>query len=142
MTRRRLIVWFIGLVSLVLLGTTHGPLDGRELAFDCELHGTVSIHGQPAPVGTRIEAYVDGSLLADTTVRSRGLYEIVIPPDDPVTLEKDGWADNDVLTFAVGGETAQPTVVAFEGPLQVDLSVRLVSEVRRTTWGKIKALFR
>jgi hypothetical protein len=115
---------------------------GRELAGDCELSGAVAVRNQPAPVGTLIEAYIDGNLMADTTVRIRGRYEIAIPADDPVTIDHDGWLQQDNITLVVNGETAHPTISASEGAREVDITVQFISDVRRTTWGKIKALFR
>lgn len=127
----------------ILLGSVASVLSGgRELTANCELYGSLTVRGSAAEVGTRITAYASGTFLADTTVRTRGYYEILIPSDDPVTLEKDGWSNDDEITFTVGGEAAQPTVTAFEGRRQADLSVQLASDVHRSTWGKIKALFR
>jgi len=139
---RRSMVLLLVSLGLVLGNATSGPSGGRESTANCELYGSLSLLGQPAPVGARVEAFVGGLLLADTTVRTRGFYEIMIPSDDPVTLEKDGWAAEDEITIAVNGDAAQPTVIAFEGRDRIDLSVQLASDVRRSTWGKIKALFR
>ena len=112
------------------------------MASDCELYGAVTIRNVHALVGSTIEAYVGGTLLADSIVQTKGRYAIAISPDDPATIEQDGWMDNDEITIVVNGESARPTITAFEGTLQVDLSVQLVSDVRKSTWGKIKALFR
>jgi len=143
MAGRRSIVLLLVTVGFLLLGSvTSAPSGGRESTANCELYGSLSVLGKPASIGARIEAFVGGSLLADTTVRTVGFYEILIPSDDPVTLEKDGWAAHDEITIVVDGHSAQPTVLAFEGRDRVDLSVQLASDVRRSTWGKIKALFR
>ena len=125
---------------LTVAGLT--SLQGRELSANCELYGAVQVRNQQAPVGTHIEAYISGILMADTTVRVRGHYEIAIPSDDPVTLDHDGWLENDVITLVVDGESAQPNVTAFDGRQQVDIAVQFISDVRKSTWGKIKALFR
>jgi hypothetical protein len=109
---------------------------------DCELYGSVSVRGALAPVGARIEAFINGLMIADTAVMVEGHYEILIPADDPDTVDKDGWETDDVVTLAINGESAQPKVVAFEGRREVNIAVQLSSDVRRTTWGKIKALFR
>jgi hypothetical protein len=142
MAGHRSVLILLCTAGILTAGATSAPSGGRELTANCELHGSLTVRGTAAAIGTRVEAYTGGTLLADTTVRTRGYYEILILSDDPVTLEKDGWALNDVITIAVDGETAQPTVLAFEGHDQVDLSVQLTSDVRRSTWGKIKALFR
>ena len=128
--------------TLVLVCAFVGSLVGRELALNCELYGNVTYKGAPAAVGTRIEACVGSTRLADTTVRQPGLYEISIPPDDPVTVAVDGWVERDEITLYVNGRAAQPTVTAFGGRRDVDLSLQLISDVRKSTWGRIKALFR
>lgn len=127
---------------LCLVALLLSPTIGRELAGDCRLQGQVTVRNQPAPVGTLIEAYIDGNLLADTTVQVRGRYAIAIPADDPVTIDHDGWLEQDIITLVVNGESAQPTIAASEGLRETDITVQYVSDVRKSTWGKIKALFR
>ncbi len=132
--------------AIVVLGlmwlSVGASLSGREMTSNCELYGAVTIRNAQAQVGATIKAYVGGTLLADSTVQVKGRYAIAIPPDNPVTIEQDGWMENDEITIVVNGEPARPTITAFEGTLQVDLTVQLVSDVRKSTWGKIKALFR
>jgi hypothetical protein len=142
MIGRRSLVLLAGILAVALLGLTSPPAGSYALMADCELYGAVSVRGETAPVGARIEAFVDGLLLADTAVVAEGHYEILIPADDPITVDKDGWETDDLLTLTVNGESAQPKIVAFEGRKEVDLAVQHSSNVRRSTWGKIKALFR
>ncbi|GAB4326872.1 MAG: hypothetical protein Kow0074_21810 [Candidatus Zixiibacteriota bacterium] len=127
---------------LCVFGALLSPTIGRELVGDCKLQGKVTVRNQPAPVGTVIEAYIDGNLMADTTVQVRGRYAIAIPADDPVTIDHDGWLEQDIITLVVNGESAQPTIAASEGLRETDITVQYVSDVRKSTWGKIKALFR
>ncbi|MBD3297229.1 MAG: hypothetical protein GF341_01110 [candidate division Zixibacteria bacterium] len=134
---------FLPLGVICLMGILLSPTIARELAGDCKLQGKVTVRNQPAPVGTLIEAYIDGNLMADTTVQSRGRYAIAIPADDPVTIDHDGWLQQDIITLVVNGESAQPTISAGEGRRSdIDITVQYVSDVRKSTWGKIKALFR
>ncbi len=134
---------FLPLGVICLVGMLLSPTIGRELAGDCKLQGKVTVRNQPAPVGTLIEAYIDGNLMADTTVQTRGRYAIAIPADDPVTIDHDGWLEQDIITLVVNGETAQPTISAGEGlRSDINITVQYISDVRRSTWGKIKALFR
>ena len=118
-----------------------GALSGRELASDCDLSGLVSYRGKAA-VGTEIQAYAGSALLADTSVQVAGYYAISIPPDDPVTLSVDGWKDGVEITIYVDRHPAQPTVMAASGPQQQNISVPIIADVKKSTWGKIKALFR
>lgn len=131
-----------GAIVLVTILSTVPLIAGRELGSDLILQGTVVVRNRPASVGTRIEAYTSGTLLADTTVLTAGFYELRIPPDDPVTLDRDGWLEGDDIRFVVDGESAQPTMTASGGTHQLNLSVQFISDVKRSTWGKIKALFR
>ena len=69
--------------------------------------GTVSINGLPAPVGTLVEAFLDGFLVAATTV---GLVAL---PDVPLGFVLTLTGPGDLLTFAVDGEIVG-TEVPFE----------------------------
>jgi len=129
--------------ALVGLGLMFAPfLAGRELGSDLDVQGSVIVRNRAASVGTRIEAFASGTLLADTTVQVAGFYTLRIPPDDPITLDRDGWLEGDEIRFVVDGETAQPTLTATGGSHQLDIAVQFISDVKKSTWGKIKALFR
>jgi hypothetical protein len=142
-TRATIAVRLLIVLGVVCLtGMLFSSATSRELAGDCKLSGSVTVRNQPAPVGTLIEAYIDGNLMADTTVQVRGRYAIAIPADDPVTIDHDGWLQQDIITLVVNGEAAHPTVTASEGLRELDITVQFVSTVRKSTWGKIKALFR
>ena len=139
MAGRSLIVGGVLCGALILLCAV---VPARDMGLNCELYGILAIRGRPPAAGTRIEAYTGGTFLADTTLKMAGHYEISIPPDDPVTYEKDGWSENDEITILIAGEAAQPAFAAKGGRHELDLSIQFISDVRRSTWGKIKALFR
>jgi len=128
-------------LAIIVCMIAAGSLAGRELSSNCDLSGLVSYRGKAA-VGTRIQAYAGSTLLADTSVQVAGYYAISIPPDDPATLSVDGWESGSEITIYVDGHPAQPTVTPTGGPLQQDISVPQISDVKKSTWGKIKALFR
>jgi hypothetical protein len=110
---------------------------------DCRPHGQFTYFDAPAPVGTRLEAKIGGQIVADTVVTTAGQYAISIPPDNEQTTIKDGWATDDVITLWVGTHEAQQKFLAFEGSRPIDIVVSSMAlDVRRSTWGKIKALFR
>lgn len=119
-----------------------GGLGAYELEINCDLTGSISYQGKPAAVGTTLRAYAGSVLLADTTVRVTGYYAISIPPDNPSTPSLDGWVDGVDVTIHIDGRSAQPAIMPAGGPLHQDLSVPMISDVRKSTWGKIKALFR
>ena len=136
--KRRYALIAIGTIICALLA---GTLLGRELASNCDISGSVSYRG-PAAVGTKIKAYAGPVLLADTVVQMAGYYGISIPPDDTGTLAVDGWVDGVEITMYADGHPAQPTVTPSGGPQHQDISVLMISDVKKSTWGKIKALFR
>jgi hypothetical protein len=140
----RVFVRILPIVAAILaFGLLLAPFpSSRELGSDLEVQGSVVVRNRPANVGATIEAYASGTLLADTTVQMAGFYTLRIPPDDPVTLDRDGWLEGDEIRFVVDGETASPSMTATGGSHQLDISVQFISDVKKSTWGKIKALFR
>ena len=59
------------------------------------------------------------------------------------TTACDGWDPDDVITIWVGNHQAQQAFLAFEGSRKIDIVVSTIAlDVKRSTWGKIKALFR
>jgi len=116
---------------------------GWPMASDCRPHGRLTYFGAPAPVGTRLQAKIGDQIVADTAVTVAGWYAISIPPDDPQTTACDGWDPDDVITIWVGGYQAQQTFWPFEGSREINIVISAIAlDVKRSTWGKIKALFR
>jgi hypothetical protein len=136
---RFFVLTLAGLIASAMLA---GVLLARELESNCDLSGSLTYQGRPVVVGTTIQAYSGPVLLADTTVRIAGYYAISIVPDDTGTPAIDGWSDGAEITIYVDGHPAQPAVTPAGGPVYEDLSVHMISDVRKSTWGKIKALFR
>ena len=54
----------------------------------------------------------------------------------------DGRSDSAEITIYVDGHPAQLTVTPVGGPVYQELSVLVISDVKKSTWGKIKVLFR
>ena len=116
---------------------------GWPTVNNCSPYGALTYQGSPAPIGTRLEAKIQGVVVAETTVTISGRYAISIPPDDLQTTVHDGWQDEDIITVWIGDYKAQPVFTAFEAPREIDLVVSSIAlDVRNSTWGKIKALFR
>lgn len=66
--------------------------------------GTLTINGNPAPVGTVISAWINNTHYpTDTTVvASDGSYKILsVNGDDPDTPEREGGRNVDIVTFKV-----------------------------------------
>ncbi len=133
------------ITGLALLGLllSAGQSLGRPSALECRVYGEITYFGNPASVGTKLEAKVGEFVLADTTVTTAGHYALVIPADNPRTAARDGWRDNDKITIWVQGYEARPIFLAGEGSTEIALTVSSITlDVKRSTWGKIKALFR
>jgi hypothetical protein len=94
-------------------------------------------------VGTRLQAKIGEHVVGDTAVTNAGHYALSIPPDDPQTTIPDGWNPDDIITIWVGNHESRPIFEAFDGSKEINLEVSSIAlDVKRSTWGKIKALFR
>jgi hypothetical protein len=112
----------------------------QESAWFCRPYGAVEYRGDLAPDGLKVVAFIGEQEFASCLTKD-GEYSLLIPKDDPVTAKKEGWAEEDIITIKVNGFSANPRFPAFEGAKQINLYVSTL-DVKLTTWGKIKALFR
>lgn len=129
-----ILVGFIFLLGLYALSVA------QESAWFCRPYGTIEYRGDLAPDGLKVVALIGGEEFASCLTKGSE-YSLLIPKDDPVTPEKEGWAEKDIITIKVNGFSATPRFEAFEGARWIRLSVSTL-DVPPTTWGKIKALFR
>jgi len=132
----------VGVILLFCI-TVAGVSTGWPVLHECKTYGTLVYQNGPAPVGLHLKARIDGAVVAETTITTAGLYSFSIPPDNPLTTAPDGWTDGDQVTIWAGDFEARPIFAASDGAKQVNLTAPSIAlDVRRTTWGKIKALFR
>jgi hypothetical protein len=117
-----------------------GWLLAQEFAWYCHPYGPINYRGEPPPDGIRVVAVIQGTEF-DTCFTQNGQYDLTIPKDDPVSSHKEGWADGDTITIRVGGFDTMPKFPAFSGSQKIDLYLPSL-DVKLTTWGKIKALFK
>lgn len=98
---------FALVLALVLTLAAAGAV-GAQPPLPHQFWGEVTINGSPAPDGTTVSAHI-GSLSWSTTT-SGGSYgytpTFVIDGDDPVTPEKDGGIEGEVIVFKVNGMLA------------------------------------
>jgi len=113
----------------------------QEFAWYCRPYGTINYRGDLAPDGLKVTAFIGGEKFASSETKKDGEYSLAIPEDDPATAKKEGWAEGDIITIKVGGFSAVPSFKAFSGSKKVNLYVPSL-DVKLTTWGKIKALFK
>jgi hypothetical protein len=109
-------------------------------AWFCRPYGSVNYRGEPAPDGLKVAAFINGTEFASCETKD-GEYRLAIPRDDPQTARKEGWTDEDIINVQVGGYAAVPSFKAFAGEERINLYMPTL-DVKLTTWGKIKALFR
>jgi hypothetical protein len=124
----------------VILFLFFSMVNGRQTGTPCQPYGSVEFRGASAPDGYKVEALVGETKFAETEIQ-KGKYDLLIPADDPDTPEKDGWSQGDRITLKVNGYKALPTFEAFEGIKNYDVFVPSL-DVKLSTWGKIKALFK
>ncbi len=118
-------------------------LSAFTLIEDCEVHGSLRIDGSPAAVGMELVAVIGAEEVARTTVSHSGSYSVVIHAYDPQNTDVKGFhSEDDIITVYVDGRKAEPSFNARSGNTRIDLSVKTSLEVRQSTWGKIKALFK
>ena len=129
-------------ISVFLFFVFHlwGLAAAQEFAWYCRPYGTINYRGDLAPDGLKVTALIGGEEFASSETKN-GEYSLAIPKDDPATAKKEGWAEEDIITIKVGGFSAVPSFKAFSGTKEQDLRVPTL-DVKPTTWGKIKALFK
>jgi hypothetical protein len=131
------ILW---LIILVVIFFSFGWLNAIKPGTPCEPYGDVYFHGVLAPDGMKVEAMINNVKCAETETKN-GKYRLLIPADDPVTSVKEGCSPDDSITLIVDNNRAVPVFEAFEGSQEHNVFV-IASSVPKSTWGKIKALFK
>ena len=126
-----------GLVLAILFG---GWVVAQEFAWYCHPYGSINYRGETAQDNSKVSAFIEGVEIV-TGLTKNGQYDLLIPKDDPSTSQKEGWAEDDTITIKVDGFTTVPSFAAFSGTKKIDLFLPSL-DVKLTTWGKIKALFK
>lgn len=110
---------------------------------DCEAYGSLKIDGTSAAIGTELVAVIGTEEVARTAVSQTGSYSVTIHRFDPAKPDVKGYKnEGDIVTVYVDGRKAEPAILASAGRTNIDLAVKTSLEVKQTTWGKIKALFK
>ncbi|NIT58027.1 MAG: hypothetical protein GWN00_17905 [Aliifodinibius sp.] len=128
------------LVCLVLFMT---GVSFSNPADDCTVYGSLQINGQDASIGRTLEAYIDGEKIVSDETTQSGQYSLTIPRYDPSDPDQKGYnSETDIVVIKVDGREAEPTINPSPGSMKVNLEVKTSLNVKLTTWGKIKALFK
>jgi len=134
------IFYIASLLGLLLFASW---LAASPFGDDCEVYGSIKIDGSPAPTGTELVAVIGTDEVARASVSEAGSYALTIHRADPLKPEVKGYqAEGDVVTVYVDGRKAEPSISVVVGRSKIDLAVKISLEVKQTTWGKIKALFK
>lgn len=109
-------------VCLAVLCLLTVPLANAVLPLPAAYYGNVTVHGEPAPVGTIITAKIMGVEKGEITTTRRGIYGEK-PRDESLVVQ--GGAEGDLVHFYVNGVPAREKVpwVEGDGPKAVDLTV-------------------
>lgn len=127
-------------IGLFFVSLLWGWTQAQEFAWYCRPYGSINYRGDLAPDGLKVIALIQGEEFASDETKDSE-YSLAIPKDDPATANKEGWAEGDIITIKVGGFTAVPSFKAFAGSERINLYLPTL-DVKLTTWGKIKALFK
>jgi len=133
----------VSLVLLLISLLVGVSVLSADPATDCVVSGNLLINSQEAESGIRLEAYIDGDKIVTTTTITRGQYLITIPKYDPAQPQIRGYeSESDVVVIKVNQQEAEPNFNPRPGALKVNLEIKTTLNIKLTTWGKIKALFK
>lgn len=134
------LILFVAVGILVMAVYTHANF----FTNICIVTGTIQFHGKPADRGLAVAAYISQDKVAESLTGDNGSFELKIPEFDPTKPAIKGFrSSNDVIQVKLDGKIAKPTFSPASENLKVDLKVDQQSlDVKLSTWGKIKALFK
>jgi hypothetical protein len=135
-------VWIVALTLFLFLAATTAA---RALFFAniCLVTGTIQYHGHSAEKGLPVVAFIGEDKVSESQTRDNGVFELRIPEYDSAKPDIKGYrSPNDVIRVKLDGKTATPTFTPSSENLKIDLRVESTLDVKLSTWGKIKALFK
>lgn len=127
-------------LSLIIITMSIVAAEAQLLGTACEPYGSISIDDEPVADNITVIAYIDGVEYARCTTLS-GQYSLIIDRDNSDTVDKEGWAEGDVIIVSVNGTQASPSLTAQQGRVRHDITLYALN-IQLDTWGKIKALFK
>lgn len=130
---------FLSLFVMLLLSSAHGLIYSNVFVVT----GTIQFQGRPAAKDLDLAAYIDDQQVAEAKTGDDGKFELKIPEYDPGNPDVNGFRSfNDVILVKLEGKEAKPTFNPKPDKLKIDLQVETTLDVKLSTWGKIKALFK
>ncbi len=130
---------FLCLAIMLLLSSAHGLIYSNVFVVT----GTIQFQGRPAAKDLNLAAYIEDTRVAEGKTSEDGKFELRIPEYDPNAPEVNGFHSfDDVILVKLEGKEAKPTFNPKPDKLKIDLKVETTLDVKLSTWGKIKALFK
>jgi hypothetical protein len=139
MRRSALKTIFALLMVLLLFGVAQAFF----LTSICTVTGTIYMYGHVAEKGLLVEAYIGEEKIAETETAEAGRFNLKLHEYDPANPDQGGFrSPDDVVQIKLSGKDAKPTIKPNRDKLTVTLNVEQTLDVKLSTWGKIKALFK
>lgn len=98
------LAWHGGQTSSLDLSATSQPPE------DYQVYGQVRVNDEFVRQGTRISAWCQGVRVAEAVTSIEAYYNIMIPGDNPFTLEIEGCGSGEMINFMIGNLEADQTV--------------------------------
>ena len=133
----------IALVMMFVLLVATTATRAFFFANVCLVTGTIQYHGHSAEKGLPIAAFIGEDKVSESQTRDNGVFELRIPEYDSSKPDIKGYrSPNDVIQVKLDGKIARPTFTPSNETVKIDLRVESTLDVKLSTWGKIKALFK
>ncbi len=133
----------IVLLALCWLWLFCGALQALLFGSTCQVSGTIYLYGNLAVKGTPLEAFIGEQKVAETKVVDDGKFTLTVREYDPANPDQVGYqSPEDIIQVKLSGKDAKPTFSPDKDQIKITLSVEQSLDVKLSTWGKIKALFK
>jgi hypothetical protein len=133
------------IVAVMLFVLLVATTAARALFFAnvCLVTGTIQYHGHSAEKGLPIAAFIGEDKVFESQTLDNGAFELRIPEYDSSKPDVKGYrSPNDIIQVKLDGRIARPTFTPNNENLKIDLRVESTLDIKLSTWGKIKALFK
>lgn len=101
------------LVLICLIGALVTPQAVSALPpLPSSFYGTVTVNAENVAVGVVIQAVIENNVVAEGQVllyEGKSVYALDVSGDDPVTSDRDGGREGDLVQFKIGGVMAAQT---------------------------------
>ena len=89
------------------------------------------------------EAFIGDKKVAESRVEEEGKFSLTVREYDPTNPDQVGYqSPEDIIQVKLLGKDAKPTFSPDKEQIRITLSVEQTLDVKLSTWGKIKALFK